>query len=151
MIIRQDILQDLGFDLRFSSSTVKWDGSEIPMKDEDCTLENSYYLQDSKSVNDMTEHLHSILDAKYEAANLNKVVKSAEHLSEEEQQKLLTLLQKHESLFDGTLGQWKDSTYNIDLKEDAKPYHARAYPIPRVHMNTLKMEVERLCKIGVLK
>jgi hypothetical protein len=54
-------------------------------------------------------------------------------------------------LFDGTLGHWQDETYDITLRDDAKPYHARAYPIPKTHKATLKMEVERLCKIGVLK
>jgi hypothetical protein len=39
----------------------------------------------------------------------------------------------------------------LELKEDAKPYHARAYPVLQCHINTLRAEVERLCKIGVLK
>ena len=39
----------------------------------------------------------------------------------------------------------------LSLNEGAEPYHARAFPIPRVHMETLKMEVERLCQLGVLK
>ena len=46
---------------------------------------------------------------------------------------------------------WKGEEYNIELKPDAKPYHARAFPVTRIHMQTLKTEVERLCKIGVLK
>jgi hypothetical protein len=63
----------------------------------------------------------------------------------------LKLLQKYEILFDGTLGSWSNEEYHIDLKEGAQPYHARAFPILRIHMETLKAEVERLCKIGVLK
>ena len=39
----------------------------------------------------------------------------------------------------------------IELKEEIKPYHAKAFPIPRIHEETLKREVERLVKIGVLK
>ena len=31
------------------------------------------------------------------------------------------------------------------------PYHARAFPIPKVHEETLKLELQRLCKIGVLR
>jgi hypothetical protein len=41
--------------------------------------------------------------------------------------------------------------YDVELRPDAKPYHAKAYPIPKVHVNTLKMEVDRLCESGVLK
>jgi len=39
----------------------------------------------------------------------------------------------------------------LELKEGAKPYHARAYNTPRCHIQTLKAKVERLVKIGVLK
>ena len=41
--------------------------------------------------------------------------------------------------------------YKIELKEWIKSYHAKPFPIPRVHEETLKREVERLVKIGVLK
>ena len=37
------------------------------------------------------------------------------------------------------------------LKQNAEPYHARVCPIPQCHVNTLKMEVECLCEIEVLK
>ena len=35
--------------------------------------------------------------------------------------------------------------------EGAKPYHAKSFPVPRVHYETLKREVERLVELGVLK
>ena len=41
--------------------------------------------------------------------------------------------------------------YHLELKEGVKPYHARAFPVPKVHYDTLKKEVEQLCKVGVLK
>jgi hypothetical protein len=92
-----------------------------------------------------------ILDAHYVKADLDKTVESMTHLSVDECADLLTLLQKHEPLFDGTLGHWHGETYDIELKPDAKPYHARCYPIPKVYEETTKKEVERLCTIGVLK
>ena len=54
-------------------------------------------------------------------------------------------------MFDGTIGRWKNELYEIDLKAGAQPYHARPFPIPKIHEKTLRMEVERLVKIGVLK
>ena len=54
-------------------------------------------------------------------------------------------------LFDGTLGQWKGAPYDIELKRGVDPYHARSYPIPKAYEQTLKDEVERLVKVGVLK
>ncbi len=73
------------------------------------------------------------------------------YVSKEEQEALLKLLLQHVHLFSSTLGHWYDSQYNIELKEGVEPYHAKAYPVPRVHEATLKEEVERLCKVGVLK
>ena len=64
---------------------------------------------------------------------------------------MLKLLRKYNKLFDGSLGKWKGSQVQLQLKQGVKPYHAKAFPIPRVHLNTLKLEVERLCKLGVLK
>ena len=64
---------------------------------------------------------------------------------------MLELLTKYNDLFDGILGKWKGSLVELQLTENAKPYHAKAFPIPKIHMNTLKLEVERLCKLGVLK
>jgi hypothetical protein len=69
----------------------------------------------------------------------------------EQQKKLLDLLQKYEDLFDGSLGKWNGTEVNIELKEGATPYHAKAYPIPKCHLKTLKMEVQRLVELGVLK
>ena len=54
-------------------------------------------------------------------------------------------------MFDGTLGTYTGSKYKIELQEGAKPYHAKAFPIPRIHEKTLKKEVNRLVDIGVLK
>ena len=39
----------------------------------------------------------------------------------------------------------------LKLRSDATPCHARPFPIPRIHEQTLRQEVNRLCQIGVLK
>jgi len=61
------------------------------------------------------------------------------------------LLRKYEALFDGQLGCWHGQEVKLELQGGAKPYHACAYNIPRCRIQTLKAEVERLVKIGVLK
>ena len=37
------------------------------------------------------------------------------------------------------------------MQPNASPYHARAFPIPRIHEQSLRMEVDRLVKEGVLR
>ena len=36
-------------------------------------------------------------------------------------------------MFDITLGKNKVSDYMIELKEDAKPYHAKSFYVPQIH------------------
>ena len=96
-------------------------------------------------------HLQKILDVKYAPADLNAVIQACRHLSDEEKNQLHALLKKYEHLFDGTLGTWNNKPYNIELKEGAKPYHSQPFPVPKVHEHTLKVELDRLVKLGVLK
>jgi hypothetical protein len=65
--------------------------------------------------------------------------------------KLLQLLKNYESLFDGTLGDWKTKPVSFQLKEGVSPYHGQAFPVPKVYKETIIKEVERLCKLGVLE
>ncbi len=151
MIIGRNLLLDLGIELKFSTQTIEWDGRELPFKDAEDDPVQSYYIQDSCAVHEAATRIKHILDAKYEKADLDEVARNQTHLTHEEQQKLRQLLLRHAELLDGTLGLWKDEECDFELKEDAKPYHAKAFPIPKVHMQTLRQEVERLIKLGVLK
>ncbi len=93
-----------------------------------------------------------ILDAKYSKADLQSVVRDkCKHLSANQQKKLLQLPKKCESLFDDTLGDWKTKPVSFQLKEGVSPYHNRAFPVPKIHKDTLIKEVERLVKLGILE
>jgi hypothetical protein len=84
-----------------------------------------------------------ILDAKYSKADLQSVVRDdCKHLIANQQKKLLQLLKKYESLFDGTLGDWKTKPVSFQLKEGVSPYHGQAFPAPKIHKETLVKEVE---------
>ena len=83
--------------------------------------------------------------------DLKSIITNLNYLKEKHRNSLLELLSKYENLFDGKLGNYTGSDYSIELKEDAKPYHAKPFPIPKIHELTLKKEVNRLIKIGVLK
>ena len=97
------------------------------------------------------ERIKSTLDAKHEPADLQAVVDNCNNLNTKEKINLLNLLEEYKDLFDGTLGTWKGTPYHVELKKDAEPYHARAFPIPKTYEQTLRMEVDRLVEIGVLK
>ena len=54
-------------------------------------------------------------------------------------------------MFDGTLGDWNTDSVSFEMKEGAKLYHGRAFPIPKVHKDTTLKEIKRLMELGVLE
>jgi hypothetical protein len=119
--------------LAFKDKMITVDEVKLPMR-------NINYLQGSstirvlrlnhslamepQSTQDATKCVTRILDAKYQKADLQSIVKDkCKHLSTDQQKKLLQLLIKYESLFDGTLGDWKTQPISFQLKEGVSPYH----------------------------
>jgi hypothetical protein len=136
MILGRDLLEFLGIDVKFSNMTIEWGTSAMPFKEYDSTPLDSYHINEPVAVEERTQRVKEILEAKYAKADLEQVCTSSSHLQVEQQKKLLNLLQKYEELFDGTLGKWNGTDVNIELKEGATPYHAKAYPIPKCHLVT---------------
>jgi hypothetical protein len=61
-----------------------------------------------QSIQDATKCATRILDAKYQKADLQSIVRdNCKHLSADQQKKLLQLVKKYELFFDGKLGDWK--------------------------------------------
>jgi len=158
IILGRDALSELKIKLDFDSHTVSWDNVTIDMKAPDALKKPEDLFatfaqtQEPDPVKDSNKRVTHILDAKYEKADLPAVVdEQCPHLTEAERQALLDLLTEYEDLFDGTLGDFDTEPVNLELKPDAQPVHSRPFPVPRVHEETLKKEVKRLCEIGVLK
>ena len=153
-IVGTNLLSDLKLQLDFESLTVTWDEATIPFKSITAhtgNINEHYHIADSSATKEMSDRMDRILEAKYERLNITGYIDSCEHLNTVEKSILKTLLEKYDILFDGTLGLWRDEEYDIELKPDAKPYHARAYPIPKSQEQTLRAEMERLCKAGVVR
>jgi hypothetical protein len=154
MIIGRDLITSLQPDVKGSNMSIKWDDAAIPWRNIDSTVQDIYLAEDTKSYHPVEQEMNrmnEILDAKYSKADLNEVAQSADHLTTGEQQKLLALLKKYEDLFDGMLGTFTGAPYDIKLKDNVEPHHARPFPVPKIHELTLKSELDRLCELNVLK
>ena len=124
--------------------------SLLNLKDLNSTLLKAN--QEPVATREQTERTTKNLDAKYEKADLPAIVaENCKHLTARQQQALLKLFQDFEILFDGSLGDWKTKPVGFQLKKDGKPFHGRAFPVPCIHLKTLKKEVKRLEKLGVIK
>jgi hypothetical protein len=167
LILGKDFMQCFGIDILNSSLTLLWNGIEVPMREfgelrnrsnpdvfSYCKEQQIFLLShdtEAKSTAEMQKRVTSILDAKYEKADLKAIVLSQEHLNKDEKLELAKVLKHHEELFDGTLGEWKGSGVSFELIDKAVPSHSKPYPIPQIHEGPTKKEVERLCQIGVLE
>ena len=162
MILGRDILGALGMIIDFKSNVVTWDGVSAPM-------------YTPKEINDLGRRPHQIRDAlfhryvfshddtedanaateidsaKYQRVEIDDVVAKAVHLTHEQQNDLTNLLNRFTRLFSGKLGHYPGDPVHIEIDPQAKPVHKRHYPVPRVHEQTFKQELERLVKIGVLE
>ena len=60
------------------------------------------------------------------------------------------MLLKYEPLVDGSLGNWKTDPVHLHLKIIEMP-HVSPFSIPKIHEQSLKKEIKRLCDLGVLQ
>ncbi len=162
LIIGSNTMEAIGIILNFVDKVITIDQIVLPMRSiEELPTSNKKALrlnnslaknQEPKSTELATRRIVEILDAKYEKANLPELVENeCSHLNPTEKLQLLELLTEFEDLFDGTLGDWDTEPVSFQLKEGSTPYHGRAYPIPQKQKATVKIEVTRLCEIGVLE
>ena len=157
MIIGRDLLRKLGIDIKFSSGTLKWEDTEIPMReygelrDRNAALHCYYAQDDVAATKQLTKRAVQILDSKYEAIDVSRVVSEQVGLDTTQKAALFSLLDKYKVLFNGELGDWDSKPVSIELQPNAKPFHSRAYPVPQVHEAAMRREVERLVMIGVLE
>ena len=157
MIIGRDLMKSLGLIIDFKHEVLRWDDVTIPMNRTKINNKKEFneifqLATEPRTVQKATERVTKILDAHYEKANLVDVVKRhCCHLSTKRREAILNLLLQYEDLFDGTLGTFHTKPVHLELKKDAVPKHHKAFPVAKIHEETLKKELDRLCKLGVLK
>jgi hypothetical protein len=157
MIVGRDLMNSIGLDLKFSDGTMTWDNASVPMRStkwlesDNLELYSAHIISQNDPIATDAERIQSILDVKYAPASTSKMVSECTNLTKIEQEKLHSLLDKYDDLFDGTLGTWKTTPVELELKPDATPHHSRAYPVPHSQEKQLREEVERMVKLGVMR
>jgi hypothetical protein len=156
MILGRDLLEQLPLDIKFSDRTMSWQEVTIPMKKADEldyqnineTVKQCY---ETGHLHEVTQRTMEILDATYKKADLRDITSKCTYLPKEERAAQLKSLLRYEDLFDGALGTWNGPPVALRLKKDATPHFARPFSVPHIHERTLKIEIDRLVKLGVLK
>jgi hypothetical protein len=165
-ILGSGFLAKAGIDIKFSEKQVEWFGNTIPLRNpSDFTPEDMAvclnnmqldvdhdFLSDHFDDEDIYDNyaVGKILDAMHEKMDVSDVVKTQTHLNTQQQSQLLEVLSKYPKVFSNDLGCYPHKQFHIDLQPNAKLVHRQAYPVPRLHEETFKKELEHLVRIGVL-
>eukprot|EP00957_Ditylum_brightwellii_P048934 3713481-Ditylum_brightwellii.AAC.1 len=129
----------MGIKLDFKENSISWEDYQADMKDADITL--AKHIATVEATTAAATEMAKIVDVKYQKVDLcSDVEEACNILNTREKDKLFHVLKKHEELFDGTLGTWKNFQYDIKLQEGVKPYHRRPYTVPKAYKATLCME-----------
>ena len=136
-IICRDLMKELQMDVLYSEYVLVWDGIRMPMhktQNGKWTDLNLMDQEDPEAVKEQYIRIGRILDANYEKANFEQEVNKLIHLTKLQQVILLSCLKQYEDIFDGNLGEWTGPPIEIPLKDEANPYHTRAFPITVIHL-----------------
>ena len=155
MILGMDLLTEIGLFVNTEDKTVCWEGAAVPLKErgelQDAHVTEQLYhmAQEPNILKDAEERQARILESDYSKVDIDDFVDELQHLSRDEQRKLKKCLNEYKQLFGGGLGTLKIKPIHLELNDDAKPYHSRAFPVPKSMEAPTKKEMERLHGIGV--
>ena len=116
IIYGRDFLLKIGLDTCFSTKTTNWLDRKIPMKPsrfwhDPVSMYSSLSVGEDEDEEEVEETIKcdcfdNMMDAKYAKVDPVEIAKSQTHLSSSQQNDLIKLLSKYDTLFDGTLGKY---------------------------------------------
>ena len=123
MIVGRDVMHSLGINLLFDTAEISWDNAKVHMQSPEVlrgdwieTLEQELLVtHDSVTMDE--ERIQDIDKSNIAQQILTKIVEEGTHLEHVEQKQLLSLLQKIEDLFDGSLGTWNTDPIQLELND----------------------------------
>jgi len=163
VILGADFLSKSGIDIKYSTGTIEWFDSELPMRDPHQLSDKEYLamvdiIEVQREAEDIfgmdwydpTCYASEILDAKYGQVSTDELADQLNHLTTEQKHDLKILFRDFTKLFYSTLGVYPHRKFHIDLIPGAKPKHSQPYAIPRIYLAAFKKELDCLVKIKVL-
>ena len=156
IILGRDLMRSLNLDVLFSTDT-----PTITMNGEtsiECKprgywtrprLRHLFYQSTIEQAEHEFMDKRRFTKATYQQANLRSCVPA--HLKNNEKKQLLDLLFEYEHMFQGRLGRLPGKPVHIDIRPGAKPFHGRAFSVPKAYEKLLRDEIQRLLDLGVLR
>jgi hypothetical protein len=146
VILGADLLTKTGIDVKYSTNTIEWFKNELPLRDPHLFKDEDFasmakIIEIQQEVEffgidwyDPTCYAIEILDVKYERVQIDDVVNQLEHRNIKQKADIKQVLSEFTKIFDATLGVYPHQKFHIELEPNAKPKHARPYPVPVIHL-----------------
>ena len=141
ILIGREFLNTLKIDPLCSTRTTTWGDFSVPFKPR--SFWNDPY-------NVRMALATQIQESKYDQTTAEEVASKQLHLTQQQQQDLVKILQGYPDLFSGKLGLYPHRKVHLDLVEGAQPIYLHMYSVPHLQLPLFKKELDRLCSIGVL-
>ena len=107
MIMGRDLIRELGLIMDLTTNCIHYEHLSIPMEPASRELAELHFLTNIKEPQatvDAVDRVKQILEAKYAPVSAKNILDNSPHLSQIQKHQLNAVLQKHQSLFNGTLG-----------------------------------------------
>ena len=156
MIIGMDLMCELGLYVNTETLEVVWEGNTCPLmahgelQDKEA-VNRIYHYAVNPTLMEAEQRQARILDADYSKVDIDHYCDELKHLTSDERSKLARLLNSFPVLFGGGLGKLDIRPIHLELKEGAKPFATRPFPIPQALQGTTKKEMNRLTGINVFE
>ena len=130
IILRQDFLQKVQFNINFENETMNCIDTSVPMQSPaffyDCTWLRDVMFFDNVEVDLFAS---TITKFTYHPVSISTIISMQKHRSVGHRNMLSVMLNKHTILFDGILKVYPHRLVHLDVIQNATPWHLRAYPI----------------------
>jgi hypothetical protein len=148
IILGMDTMTKIGLSVNTAEKCITWEQSSTPLKRQGavqshCIRHHTYALSVAAPVLQEAEERQSrILDADYSKVNIKQYISELTHLKTEEKKALTEIVRQFPVLFGGRLGTVKVCPIHLELRDNARPYHSRPFPVPQSLYSTTKKEID---------
>ena len=138
IIFGLDFLIENKFDFLLSTETIKWQGIEISIHNNDTPRDKNECASNGKQLQDNSYKEHT-------GESVAKH-KNAEHLSANEKYMLSELMSQFTAIMKGTVGNYKNMEMTFEMDKNKDPYHVKPCRIPVYQINLMKRAINEMVK-----
>ena len=144
------MLDHMELSSEFDSPPLAHDDMYSPSSMSDLECSTAIPSDPSWNESDQDALASEILPSKYDATDIETIVRRCIHLCPQQQDDLLDVLSRFPKLFNNELDVYPHEKIHLDIDPTVPPHITHAYPVPQSQLQLFKDELDRLVSIGIL-